>query len=76
MTDYQPTIPNKVRDAAYIGGLIVSAVVGIAVATVSTLAPDAAAGASTIGTSILTGAGIIVSGLGVAYRPGKQQIND
>lgn len=72
--DYQPTIPSKVRDVAYIAGLIVTAVVGLAVTVVSVVVPDVQAQAAQIGTATLTATGIIVSGLGVVYRPGAQQL--
>jgi hypothetical protein len=70
---YQPTIPAKVRDAAYIGGLIVTGAVAITVPSISALAPDVAGVAAQIGTAVLSGVGLIVSGLGVVYRPGAQR---
>ena len=72
--EYQPTVPNEVRDRVYIGGLIVTAATGLAVATVSVIVPGAADAASQIGNAVLTASGIIVAGLGVVYRPGAQQI--
>jgi len=70
---YTPTIPPRVRDAAYIGGLVVSAAVAVTVPTVSAIVPDAAGIAAQIGTAVLSGVGILVSGLGVVYRPGAQR---
>lgn len=66
-----PAIPRKVRDIAYIGGLIVAATTQLAVITIGVLHPAAAEGATIIGNGVLSAAGIIVSGLGVIYRPGK-----
>lgn len=71
--DYQPTIPARVRDGAYIAGLIVTGVVAMTVPTVSALVPDVAGVAAQIGTAVLSGVGLIVSGLGVVYRPGAQR---
>jgi hypothetical protein len=70
---YQPTIPAKVRDAAYIAGLIVTGVVATTVPTVSAIWPDIAGVAAQIGTAVLSGVGLIVAGLGVVYRPGAQR---
>lgn len=72
MDPYQPTIPAKVRDAAYIGGLVTTAATGLAVTVVSVVVPEVAGQAAQIGTAILSAVGLIVSGLGVAYRPGAQ----
>lgn len=70
---YQPTIPANVRDAAYIGGLIVAGVVAITVPTVAAIAPDVAGVAAQIGSAVSSGVGLIVAGLGVVYRPGAQR---
>lgn len=70
---YQPTIPTKVRDGAYIGGLIVAGVVAITVPTVAAVAPDVAGIAAQIGAAVSSGVGLIVAGLGVVYRPGAQR---
>lgn len=73
VTTYQPTVPDHVRDIAYISGLIVTGVVAITVPTISAIVPDIAGTAAQIGTAILSGVGLIVSGLGVVYRPGAQR---
>ncbi|MBN9207287.1 MAG: hypothetical protein J0H96_01325 [Microbacterium ginsengisoli] len=70
--DYQPTVPTRVRDVAYIGGLVITAAVGLASAVVGIWAPEYGDRAAQTGVAILTATGIIVSGLGVIYRPGAQ----
>ena len=67
---YTPTIAPRTRDVVYISGLVVTGAVAITVPTVSALAPDLAGVAAQIGTAVLSGVGLIVSGLGVAFRPG------
>jgi hypothetical protein len=72
MTDYSPTIPPKVRDAVYITGLIVSALVLLVVGLVGIWFPDFKDQTSESGVVITSFVALIVSGLGTAYRPGAQ----
>lgn len=69
---YAPTIPPKVRDAAYIAGLAVTACTGLVTGLVGVWAPDYAAQAAQTGNIVLTAAGVVIGGLGVVYRPGRQ----
>lgn len=72
MTEYQPTISPKTRDAVYITGLVVTAATGLGTVVTGVLFPEVRAQAAEIAAGILTATGIIVSGLGVAYRPGAR----
>lgn len=70
--DYKPTIPPKIRDAVYIGGLIASGLVGLAVTLVAVWAPDYSEQANGTGVALNTFIALIVGGLAYAYRPGAQ----
>lgn len=70
MPEYQPTIPPKVRDAVYIVGLIVSALVLLVVGLVGIWLPEFKDQASESGVVVTSFVALIVSGLGTVYRPG------
>ena len=70
-----PAIPDKVRTAAYIIGLVVGAVTLATTTTVGTLAAaDVLDGTTALVVTAVSGGigsvvGTIAAGLGVAYRP-------
>lgn len=68
----QPTIPPKVRDAVYIGGLIIAALVLLVVGLVGVWLPEYKDQASQTGVVINSFVALLVSGLGTIYRPGAQ----
>ena len=72
MDYYKPTIPPKVRDAVYIGGLIVGGLTGLAVTLVAVWLPEYSEQANGTGVAVTTFVALIVGGLGTAYRPGAQ----
>lgn len=73
MPEDQPTIPPKVRDAVYIGGLIVSGLVALVVGIVGIWLPELQEQVSQTGVVVAAFVALIVSGLGTAYRPGVQK---
>lgn len=72
-SDYTPAISPRTRDVVYIAGLAVTGIVAVTVPTVSAIVPDVAGVAAQIGTALLSGVGLVVSGLGVAFRPGAHR---
>jgi LytS/YehU family sensor histidine kinase len=72
MPDYQPSIPPKVRDAVYIGGLVAGALVGLVAAVVAVWAPDYSEQVNATAVAVSTFIALVVGGLGTVYRPGAQ----
>lgn len=72
MTDYQPTVPNRVRDVVYFIGLGVAALILLAVGVVSIWFPGIAPQVSQTGVVVGQAVALVTAGLGVIYRPGAQ----
>lgn len=71
--DQKPTLKPETRDKVYIGGLLANVVVALVVGTIAIWFPDIRAQVDGTGVVILNAVGLLVSGLGVVYRPGKQK---
>lgn len=89
MSDYSPTypalpdpsgapkVPESVRAAAYVVGLVVTALSASVISTIGTLAAagvvdgDLALVVSALAGGVTSVVGAIASGLGVVYRPTK-----
>lgn len=70
-TDYKPTVPIKVRDAAYFIGLAVGALGLLMVGIVQIWFPEYVAQAQATAATLDKAALLVIGGLGVVYRPGK-----
>lgn len=70
--DYKPTIPPKVRDAVYIGGLITAPAVGLIAAIVAIWLPAYSEPVNATAIAVGSFVATIVAGVGTVYRPGAQ----
>jgi len=68
--EYVPSVPIKVRDTTYYAGLIVSAIGFIVVNSAAVLMEDPTA-VVVIAGNVVSAMGLLSSGLGVKFRPGK-----
>lgn len=72
MSEYQPTVPARVRDVAYYVALVTGALATGATGVVAALAPDVAPAVAAVSGAVTGVVATIAGGLGVAYRPGRQ----
>jgi hypothetical protein len=72
MDSQNPSIPVKVRDAVYIGGLIAGALIGATAGVVAIWFPDISDQVNATAIVLSSGITVIVGGLGTAYRPGAR----
>lgn len=69
---YVPAVPVKVRDVAYYTGLAVSAIGLVVVNSAAAVMEDPTA-VVVIAGNVISAVGLVSSGLGVKFRPGKIQ---